>query len=734
MKFFSIKHQFPVLLLIVTLFSAPAFSQQNSATHTRGKLWETLYNWGFIGDPGAWDYTETTGIGFYPGFPGFTYPTDEQMANNNFITDANFHNFRSGPWIIAKDVKVPVPPDFSPEQKDFAIYHASLATGDNGVLNTIPPFKVQENYVGTAGFDPLLPEEMNTITFNTATGITVTQRSMAWSYPGYHDFIIYDYTFKNTGQMVVSSVNKTFNVPQTLKEVWIVFHSGINVSTKGMINFHHNSDFLSSAAPAGGFGWHPGNGYFNYYNVENDNPNDGKGLLYYSRHYNGGREPAPWDKYGLKTNWQNLLSKDPGVWPPELQDPSAFGFEFLYRTPPPGAQSQDPFDADPTYFNIYSDEGDKFAGKTVDFESFGLGPFSVKELYDFARHNKRPANNGNLYCWYTSSFGPYNLAVGDSVRIILAEVAGVMDLKEVMMGDPKHYFPDSTIAAIRRNALAARNAVKWGFGATVQGINLAADVPEAPPAPNCSAANASKGLDTAEIAVQWDKLAETSKITDGSGGIFYDGSTDLSGYRIYRGTDKRGIWDLVVDIPRAEMQNYWRADLNKYEYLDKNLQFGFESYYYVQAYNNKPRSWTSANGTKVNNLPELASDDYNRTPLVGAKPGPVDVSKGWDVFAAPNPFIAGDRDHSFGYPTEMKIEFRNLPEKAVIKIFSLSGDLIKTIQHGPDANGNLAGSASWDQRSEAGLLVAPGLYIYVVQSQTEGTVRSKFTGKLMIIR
>ena len=56
----------------------------------------------------------------------------------------------------------------------------------------------------------------------------------------------------------------------------------------------------------------------------------------------------------------------PGM-PPELQDPSGFGFTFLYRTPPPGA---DPNEADPTHFSIYSDEAEKFDGKNVDFESF----------------------------------------------------------------------------------------------------------------------------------------------------------------------------------------------------------------------------------------------------------------------------------------------------------------------------------------------------------------------------
>ncbi|HKB87920.1 MAG TPA: hypothetical protein VKD08_17210, partial [Ignavibacteriaceae bacterium] len=90
------------IIPLVFLIASQVEAQQNSTTHTRGKLWETLYNWGYIGDPGFWDYTEITGIGFFPGFAGYDYPDDELKANG-YITDANFHNARSGPWIIAKD-------------------------------------------------------------------------------------------------------------------------------------------------------------------------------------------------------------------------------------------------------------------------------------------------------------------------------------------------------------------------------------------------------------------------------------------------------------------------------------------------------------------------------------------------------------------------------------------------------------------------------------------------------
>jgi len=738
-----------VLVLLITVFTLNVFtelnySQQNFATHTRGKLWETLYNWGFIGDPGAWDYNQTTGIGFYPGFSGFDFPRNELDANG-YITDANFHNFRTGPWIIAKGGKTLIPPDWSPENRDYLLYHSSLATGIEGVVEgSISPFFKMRNFVETETFDPRLPEEMNYTEYHTSAGVSVKQRSMAWSFPGYDDFIIYDYTFTNQGMIAIPAANQVFPLQQPLNEVWIVFHSGIQVSTKGRLNFFYNSDFQKSTAPAGAFGWKDEGGlYDDYYVVEND-LTDGEGLLYYSRDYNGGREPSPWNTYMQKTNWPDLLRSNPN-WLPELQDPSAFGFVFLYRTPHPGSNGN-PFDADPAFFNIYSDGADKFKGKTVDFEAFGLDVYKPFEMYAFAKHNKRAANNGHLYCWYTGSFGPYSLAPGQSVRLIVAEVAGVMDLNQVQKGDPDHWLKtfnedwqnDSTNADLHRNVETVRNAIKWGFGANIDGIEIAADVPESPPAPKCYAINSSSGADTAIIAVSWDKIAEQAKINNGAGQIFYDGIADLDGYRIFRGINKRAAWQLIKEIPFSDFDEYWNEEEGLYEYFDKTVQFGFEYNYYVQAYNSNPRTWTSINGTIVNNLGELVGSDVNKTPLVSAKPGPVSVTAGWDVFVVPNPYVEGDAQRSFGGASQgqlqYKIEFRNLPERAIIKIFNIAGDLIKTLKHGPDAQGNLYGTIEWYQRSESGLLVAPGMYIYVIESEAEESVGSRTTGKLMIIR
>jgi hypothetical protein len=282
---------------------------------------------------------------------------------------------------------------------------------------------------------------------------------------------------------------------------------------------------------------------------------------------------------------------------------------------------------------------------------------------------------------------------------------------------------------IRRNVEAVRNAIKWGM--RVDGTGMP-DVPDSPPAPFCKATNESFGSDTAIIAVRWENNAEGIQFVDGSGSIFYNGLTDLSGYRIYRGNDKRGIWDLIADIPRADFGSYWNTETERYEYFDKTIQFGFEYSYYVQSYFTPLNEWVSADGTQVPGLGELASGDHNRTALITARPGPVEIDNGWDVFVAPNPFIDGDPSHSF--PNSNKIEFRNLPERAKINIYSVSGDLVRSLRHGPDELGNLAGSIDWDQRSDSGLLVAPGLYVYVIESETEGTIGSRTQGKLMIIR
>ncbi|MDX1429042.1 MAG: hypothetical protein R3282_02090, partial [Rhodothermales bacterium] len=426
---------------------------------------------------------------------------------------------------------------------------------------------------------------------------------------------------------------------------------------------------------------------------------------------------------------------------PELQSPAGFGWVTLYADDPDtGGPRSDPR---PDFRRIDSHKGN--TTPPSDLEFFKPNERSGKEFFDFITTSTLQeglGNTGNRLNIYTLSYGPYSLALGDSVRIILAQVAGVMDYDDVIAGDPDGRFPDSTIAAVERNAQAARDVVSWGIGANVDGVNLAADAPEPPPAPETDAVNASVGSDKAAIGVTWDLVAESTTIRDGAGQAFYDGLSDLDGYRIWRSTDfqytsdteppvlRGAAWSLIADVPAAEASQHFDSELGKYRFVDESVNFGRRYGYYVSAYNDDPGAWTSANGTVVSNLGPLESGSHRRTPPVSAAPGPV---ANFDIYAVPNPFVFGDESRSFGLSDPYLIEFRNLPERANIRIFTISGDLIRTIRHGPDERGSVFGSVGWDQKSDSGLLVGPGLYIYHVESTTEG-LPNTFTGKLMIVR
>lgn len=719
-------------LILVTVWAAEGRAQSmTEQSHKRGKLWDNISSDGFIGSLGAWDFLVSLPLGLYPGFKDYYHPVGNEFKAVNTYANANFHNFRSGCWIVCKDLLTPgPPPKNNPTPTEYQVFLSGLQEDSYGIEQPFKDLPLRRNYIENPGFDPLLPEEMTDGTWNTNTGVSVTRRSYVWSFPGYSDFIIYDYTFENTG-VIVSDFTNTV-VPgfpvQELKDVYFVFHSGVSVSTKSNINFGAELSPIS----AGGFGWEK-KWYHDYYHTYDD------GQLVFSTNYNGGKEPPPW--------WDDSAIKENEIWKKyfgdELMSPSAFGWLALYASP---RDAQPRPSAKPDVLRIDSHKGGRFQGMDMDLEKFSMANFRPKKaFYDFATIPDLQdglGNTGNRFNFFTFSYGPYNLAPGAKVRIVLAEIAGCMDYHEVVNGDPNGHFPDSTIAAIRRNAINARNLVKWGLGATVDGLPLAADAPEPPPGPHTIAANISYSTEVPLVRVAWDKVSETSTIKDGSGATFYDGASDLDGYRIYRSTDfqfvnetetpvfRGAYWDLILDIPRADFAKFWLESDQQYVFLDTTVVFGFRCGYYVAAYNKDPRPWTSANGTVVSNLPTLESGDYNRTNPVAAQPGPVN---NFDIYVVPNPYIFNDPERSFGINDPYRIEFRNLPEACTIRIYTLSGDLITTLEHAADRFGNLSGSEVWNQKSASGLLVAPGLYIYHIQSRTAG-LADKLTGKLMIIR
>ena len=68
-----------------------------------------------------------------------------------------------------------------------------------------------------------------------------------------------------------------------------------------------------------------------------------------------------------------------------------------------------------------------------------------------------------------------------------------------------------------------------------------------------------------------------------------------------------------------------------------------------------------------------------------------------------------------------RLAFTKLPERCTIKIFTISGELIRVLEH----DDTFLSSKFWDLRTENNQEVSPGLYIYTVESDGKKHI-SKF--------
>ena len=196
------------------------------------------------------------------------------------------------------------------------------------------------------------------------------------------------------------------------------------------------------------------------------------------------------------------------------------------------------------------------------------------------------------------------------------------------------------------------------------------------------------------------------------------GKTLVKEYRVYRTQDpQRKEWgspvavvpqnpDLVGVVPdayswqdTAKTQNYFYYSYSVTT-VDKD---GLES----------GKAFLPADQTVKQNTAEVRPADSQRQSLgaVRVVPNPYVVSALWERKRLGDPLL--------GEPVR-DLAFTNLPSQCTIKIYTLFGDLVKTIEH---TNGT--GTEYWDIRSSANQLVATGIYFYHIASPV-GELVSKF--------
>ncbi len=215
--------------------------------------------------------------------------------------------------------------------------------------------------------------------------------------------------------------------------------------------------------------------------------------------------------------------------------------------------------------------------------------------------------------------------------------------------------------------------------------------------------------------------------------------------------------DTGLDIIRLEEEDWLEIDgiVYKYMYEDKDVVDGMEYTYSIVAYDMGVEPTYQTNYIKLDNGEFQSVIDTNfSNPDQWANPdgyASIENSKGTTILdrnfvqvypgikpqknlnrvkVVPNPYLA--RSNFKESEFLRRIRFINLPSKCVIKIFTLSGELVNKIDHDNKNSGN----KWWDLRTINNQEAAPGLYIYHIQQidPYDNSQIQELVGKFAIVR
>jgi hypothetical protein len=297
------------------------------------------------------------------------------------------------------------------------------------------------------------------------------------------------------------------------------------------------------------------------------------------------------------------------------------------------------------------------------------------------------------------AFGPYNLSLGDSVVIVYAVGAnGIsrelaiekgLEWRDWYRGEAGATFDDAAkndlLATGKDSLFQTMDRAMWAWS---NGFN----VPDPLPSPDLLV---SSGPNLIEL--EWEDMLS---VPDNDTGV-----PDLDSYRIYR---KRGdylvdtdqelnpsgshlVWEMIAEVPGTQTT-----------YVDENVIRGEAYHYAVTAVDNGTQN-------AVNPGQKLESSKYaNRSelPAFAFEPGKDNAGS---VRIVPNPYISGAGDFNFAGTRSNTVLFVNLPPFCTLRIYTVTGDLIKTIEHVSGSGDN-----EWDLVTDSNQFVASGIYILQV--------------------
>lgn len=365
---------------------------------------------------------------------------------------------------------------------------------------------------------------------------------------------------------------------------------------------------------------------------------------------------------------------------------------------------------------------DSLAGKTVAFNWFEFFPADQSRDEDAERY-RLMANGENDPTEFivttcdggvandpveVMSAGPYSILLpGDTLSFAVAFLGG------------------DDVVDLELNASWAQRAFDANYV-----------IPQPPPSPLLRVDPSPNG-----VTVYWDRSPES--VADPA-----SGELDFQGYRVYVSSDNVGF-DMVRDVDIVDSVGFNTG----FSAVAHDTVIAGEQYDYrltIPGLRDGFRHWVSVTSFDLGNagqgLPSLESGvPQNKTLFIpGAEAAR--ASDGREVVVFPNPY-RGQASWDGALPREKLVWFRHLPERCVIRIFTMSGDLVDEISFNgetyaadgtfllnrPDEDSPVlsGGQAAWDLLTKEDQPVASGLYFFAVEDLATGDFS---TGKFLVLK
>jgi hypothetical protein len=734
-----------IVLLLLNIVLSETFSQTRDwEVHKRGMLHQAIYNTGELGR------AYNAGGTVQPGSPSMEYPPYSRMVLDRINYPGQHNSFGSGIWIAGTT------PDAG---RTFAFCGAtSNSNGDPvpviGVYSTpislqrIENYPVLENGEINPDFNPDEAEEIIISSWNTPVGVKVTRTSRAWSYPGYDGFIIYEYEFENVKV-------------DTITDLFITF---ANTFGPSMFGYQRNHGEWSEAAyrgqPPAGLGDH-----FARFDL--------KRWMSYNHERDGLPDPdffdtwsQPGDRGGLNSpqavgimvlhyDYDHLSTKDEtkqvfytnndslGMWDENNKAKQPFLLRYENGNLPGETKTgtwMDPTLSRKTGVWQGINDSTRFADQ---FEP---------ELWDYWKGRTKSSSNLSWWQPVTRAYGfyPYILPPGETLHFTVAELAGYgpgvagdriyKDLGGTVRAgvDAGAYFSPvpSWYDTLHYEYLGSKDYIgstylqehplPWYVTPGVVSIRDVAD----------RAIQIYSGQELIKYDSQQYKPEETAQTGK------YNTISIPFPAPVFRIEDTRAAANKIIWGPQVESFSCTRLHAEFSHYLVMRAPHPLGPWTVIDSVSQgDPRYFENGEYSIIDpdsKLGDNAAYTIVSVDVLGGKSGITSnltvhetqapsAQKLGKVYVIPNPLFVTSGLSGSDPTGEIgdRVQFVGLTDRCTIRIFSYSGQLVKTLEHDRATYGK-----PWYQLSINNQIIASGVYYFVVEDRDTG---DRSSGKFVVI-